>query len=93
VCDVAKKSSDLDEWMTALPSRCVKCPVCLDEKARAAVVEILEAMARLGRHDVSLTAILERLGQTLPRVTFKLSALRRHCADHERERWCAAKGR
>ena len=90
---VAKKNAlSVAEWVSSRPGKRPKCPACLDAKARDSVAEILEAMAKLGRHEVSQNDILTRLRETLG-VSFGLSSLRRHIAEHEAERWSRAKGR
>ncbi len=82
------------EWLGSVKCKIVKCPLCLDEHARESVAEILEAMAAHGKHGVSLREIVERINATHPNgARFTLGGIRRHCAEHETERWAKAKGR
>lgn len=98
MCDVASKkirasTATIEEWLEERPgAQRVKCPVCLDPKARAGLHEILAAMVVHQVPDVSIREILERLRETHG-VTFSWGGLRRHLAEHDRERWSAAKGR
>ena len=90
---IERSCANVAEWIKARPSALkVKCPVCLDPEAREALHEILAAMVDHQVPDVSIREILERLRETHG-VTFSWGGLSRHLAEHDRERWSAAKGR